>query len=369
MSSNKLPICLICDQKGFRWIPLIIKQWEIKYMFCQDEEMKKTIIDTFGLYNTKINNVNNVIKYIDELKDENISLLFLALGTNKFHELVLEYVISKKKFYYIFSSDVPSLSVQTLEKFKNLLNNFNSDKDIIYDVKKEFKNINKQFYWNIFNPLMNERVFYNLKNTLNELGHIHAVQIESTFIPFLVESEDIGNPLFYRSILIISLIEFLFENPKNVLAKSYYIKTKEVAINCLSGSVAFDSLNCYFNLSVNNLSKIFSLKVYGENGFIDVSYTKEHDCFQMQRCLNHYEYPNIFSEDSHRNALSELQYFLDEQLYTNKYINSYISATHTAICFWKSNGDNITLKHKTATNDNETGIECKIESGEKCVLA
>ncbi|SCQ17180.1 conserved Plasmodium protein, unknown function [Plasmodium ovale] len=368
MSSNKPSICLICDKEGLIWVPVLVEKWKIKYLFCSDEKLKNYFVDTFGLYGTNTNTSNNVLKYLEELNDGSIDLLFLALSTNKFHELILEYVINKKRFFYIFSSNLPTVNVQKLEKFRTLLNNFNANTDIIYDVKKEFKDMNKQFYWNIFNPLLNERVFYSLKNALNELGHTYAVQIESTFIPFSLENAGIENILFYRAILIISLIQFLFEEPKTVFAKCYYIKNEQVTINCLSGNVLFDSLNCYFNLSVHNISKIFSLKVYGENGFIDVSYDKEHSCFQMQRCLNHYEYPNLFVEDSHRNALNELKYFLEEQLYTNKYVNSYINAMNGASCLWKSDGENIPLKEKENCNPSKNSDDVKAESPKKCVV-
>ncbi|KAI4835075.1 hypothetical protein MKS88_005758 [Plasmodium brasilianum] len=359
MTVDKPSICLICDKEGFKWIPLLMSEWKIKYLFCNDQELKNCYVETFGLYDTETNKSDNTLKYLDELSPEKIHLLFLALSTNKYHEVILEYVINQKKFFYIFSSNVPTLNIQKLEKLRSLLNNFNAHTNYIYDIKKEYKNVNKQFYWNIFNPLLNERVFYNLKNTLNDLGYIYAVQIESTFIPFSVENEGITNILLYRSILIISLIEYLFEKPKKVLSKCYSIKSDKETVHCLAGNVFYNSLTCYFNISVNTLNKIFALKIYGNNGFIEVSYSKEHNCFQMQRCLNHYEYPNLFVEDSYRSALNEIKYFLDEKLYTNKYINAYINAVHTSLCLWKSDGENIALENFPENCTSQNGNELK----------
>ncbi|VWU48666.1 conserved protein, unknown function [Hepatocystis sp. ex Piliocolobus tephrosceles] len=356
MNSPDFSICMFCDNEGFLWMPTLLSLHKIKYLFCTEEKIKNYFIESYNLYNIKTNTNNNAVKFLEDLKDEKIDLLFLALSTNKFHELIIEYVITQKRIYNIFSTTLPTLSIQKMQHFKSLMNNFNPNLNIMYDIKKEYKHINKQFYWNIFNPLINGRVFHNLKNMMEELGDIYSVQIESTYIPFLVENEDIKNILFYRTVLIMSLIEFLFPNPKIVLGKNYSINAENLKINCLSGHVAFNNLNCYFNISVNSLSKIFSLIVYGANGFIDVSYNKEHNCFQLQRCQNHYEYPNLFAEDSQNYALSEMQYFLDAELYTNKYINTYINAMYIAICFWESDGETISVTRKQ-TNDNTNMVK------------
>ncbi|CRH02796.1 conserved Plasmodium protein, unknown function [Plasmodium relictum] len=369
MVLNEPSICLICDKEAFKWIPLIINEWKIKYLFCNDEKLKNCFIDTFGLFDAQTNTTNDIFNYLDHLNPENVDLLFLALSTNVFHELVIEHIIKQKKFFYVFSSNLPTLNIQKLENFRILLNNFNTTTDIIYDVKEEFKNNNKQFYWNIFNPLLNERVFYTLKSVLNEIGYIYGVQIESTFIPFFVENEEVKNILFYRAVLIISLIEFLFEKSKYVLAKCYSIKNENALINCISGNVIFDSLNCNFNISTNSPNKIFVLKIYGENGFINVSYNKEHSCFQLQRCLNHYEYPSLFIGDSQQSVLNELKYFIEEKLYTNKYVNNYIDSMHVSLCLWKSEGANISLENEKSNYANENNNDKKIVIENKCVAA
>ncbi|GAW83744.1 hypothetical protein, conserved [Plasmodium gonderi] len=370
MPLKKARLFLICDKEGFVWIPVLRNEWEIKYLFCDDEKLKKCYVDTFGLHETETNTHDNVLKFIENQNFENVDLLFLAISTTKLHELILEYVINKKKFYYIFSSNIPTLNIQKLEKLKRLINNFNMNTNIVYDVKEEFKHINRQFYWNIFNPLINERVFYSLKNILNELGgHIHAVQIESTFIPFLTENEGVENALFYRTVLIISLIEFLFGKPKSVSAKCYSLKSENVTIKSIVGSALFASLNCHFNISVNSCNKIFDFKVYGDDGFVDVSYNTEHNCFQLVRCLNHYEYPSLFVEGSHESALNELKYFIDEKLYTNKYINVYNSAVHTALGLWRSNGENVSLENKESDECDNLKAKIKIEAVKDCITA
>lgn len=316
--------------------------------------MSKCFVDTFGLYDTETNTNDNVLKFIEKQNLDGVHLLFIAMSTSKLHELILDYVINQKKFYFIFSSNLPSIDIEKLSKLKASLKNFNMDNDIIYDVKAEFKKTNRQFYWNIFNVLTNQRVFYNLKNTLNELGvHIYAVQIESTFMPFLTENEGIENVLFYKTVLIISLIEFLFSKPKSVSAKCYSVKGENVTVKSIAGSALFDSLNCYFNISDKSSNKIFDIKVFGDNGSVEVSYNAEHNCFQLLRCLNHYEYPSLFVESAHESALNELKYFVDEKLYTNKYINMYKNAVHTALCLWKSNGENISLESKEPDEPNE----------------
>eukprot|EP00366_Plasmodium_knowlesi_P004957 XP_002262455.1 hypothetical protein, conserved in Plasmodium species [Plasmodium knowlesi strain H] len=382
MTHKKKELFLICDNEGFSWIPLLTVEWKIKYLFCKDAKMSKCFVDTFGLYDTETNTNDNVLKFIEKQNLDGVHLLFIAMSTSKLHELILDYVINQKKFYFIFSSNLPSIDIEKLSKLKASLKNFNMDNDIIYDVKAEFKKTNRQFYWNIFNVLTNQRVFYNLKNTLNELGvHIYAVQIESTFMPFLTENEGIENVLFYKTVLIISLIEFLFSKPKSVSAKCYSVKGENVTVKSIAGSALFDSLNCYFNISDKSSNKIFDIKVFGDNGSVEVSYNAEHNCgeekkkkkkkkkkfyhkyahtqpdtymcFQLLRCLNHYEYPSLFVESAHESALNELKYFVDEKLYTNKYINMYKNAVHTALCLWKSNGENISLESKEPNEPNE----------------
>ncbi|SCO70125.1 conserved Plasmodium protein, unknown function [Plasmodium vivax] len=344
---NKPQLFLICDGEGFAWIPLLTVEWKIKYLFCSDAKMKKCIVDTFGLYETETNTHDNVLKFIEKQNVSSVPLLFIAMSTSKLHELILEYVISQKKFFFIFSSNLPTMNLEKLGKLKASLRNFNVDSDIVYDVKAEFKQTNRQFYWNIFNALTNQRVFYNLKNAINELGgHVYAVQIDSTFIPFLTENEGIENVLFYKTVLIISLIEFLFCKPKSVSAKCYSVKGEHATVKSIAGSALFDSLHCHFNISDNSSNRIFAVKVFGDNGSVDVSYNAEHNCFQLLRCLNHYEYPSLFVENAHESALNELKYFADEKLYTNKYLNAYINAVHTALCLWKSNGENVTLESR-----------------------
>ncbi|CRG97006.1 conserved Plasmodium protein, unknown function [Plasmodium gallinaceum] len=369
MILNKPSICLICDKEAFKWIPVIINEWKIKYLFCNDEKLKNCFIDTFNLNDTETNTTNDIFEYLDCLNPENVDLLFLSLPTNEFHELLIENIIKQKKFFFVFSSNLPTLNIEKLKNFRTLLNNFNITTNIIYDVKEEFKNKNKQFYWNIFNPLLNEQVFHNLKNVLNELGYIYGVQAESTFIPYFVENEEVKNILFYRCILMISLIEFLFEKSKHALGKCYSIKNENVSINCIAGNVVFDSLNCNFIISTNSPNKIFTLKIYGENGFIIVSYNKEHNCFQLQRCLNHYEYPSLFIGDSQQSALNELKYFVEEKLYTNKYVNNYIDAMHVSLNLWKSEGANISLENENSNYTNENINNKKLVIENNCVSA
>ncbi|EUT82662.1 hypothetical protein PFAG_04037 [Plasmodium falciparum Santa Lucia] len=369
MASRKFSICLICDKEGFKWIPFLIKEWKIKYMYCNDEELKNCLVSTFGLVDTITNTNNNALKYIEGISNESIDLLFLALSTSTFHEFILEYVISQKKFFYIFSSNIPTWNIKKFEKYKSLINNFNPYTNIIYDVKEEFKNINKQFYWNIYNPILNERVFHNLKTGLNELGHIYGAQLECTFIPFTYQNEEVSNILFLRTILIMSLMEFLFDKPKSILAKCYSVNNEAASVQCVVANLLFESLNCNITISVNTFNKIFNLKVYGDNGFIEVTYSTEHNCFQMKRCLNHYEYPNLFVEDAHQNALNELKYFIEEQVYTNKYINIHISAIYTSICLWKSNGTNIMLDNENNNNNDDNIDMIHMNKEHSCIAA
>ncbi|EUD66080.1 hypothetical protein C922_03550 [Plasmodium inui San Antonio 1] len=363
MSRKKPQLFLICDSEGFTWIPLLTVEWKIKYLFCSDAKMKRCFVDTFGLYDTETNTHDNVLKFIEKQNLENVHLLFIAMSTSKLHELILEYIINQKKFYYIFSSNLPTMHMEKLSKLKASLKNFNIDSDIIYDVKAEFKKTNKQFYWNIFNALTNQRVFYNLKTTLHELGgHIYGVQIECTFMPFLTDNEGIENVLFYKTVLIISLIEFLFCKPKSVSAKCYSVKGENITVKSIAGSALFDSLNCHFNISDNSSNRIFDVKVFGDNGSVEVSYNAEHNCFQLLRCMNHYEYPSLFVESAHESALNELKYFVDENLYTNKYLNMYTNAIHTALCLWKSNGENISLDSKKPDECAAIDAEIRVEA-------
>lgn len=380
-------VCMICDESALSWIPHLKDEWSINYLFCKNKELKQMIVTSFNLQHVETNETDDVFDFIHNLDETKVDVLFLALFTNTFHEEILEYTLKKRKIFFLFSCNLPTYDFEKLNHFRNLTNNFNLYSDIVYDVKTEYKESNKQFYYYIYNTLLSERVFSNLQEMLAELGHIYGMNIECTFIPFLLDEEEGEEEiddksvsqedtlrekemvLFHRAILIASLIKFLCSKPKSVFAKSYlmqkkqtlpYLSEKEIysvgrtpkqIVKCLSGYVALNNMHCNFNITVNAPTKLFNIEVYGENGFITLSYNKEHNCFQIQRCLNNYEYPHLYEENSQQNSLNELKYFIQEKYFTNKYLNSYIDSIYITSCIWNSNGLNISL------NDLQTEIE------------
>lgn len=346
MDAEKKNACVICDETAFAWLAQVVNGWNVKYLFCLDENMKQSMIEMFGLFESKTNENENVNEFLDSVEPQEVDVVLLLLTTSCFHEEVISYIIKQKKFFFVLSSNVPTYSIEKLRSLRGEYNNFNSLSEIVYDVKEDFKKENPQFYYNIHNSLLSQKIFQNLKEMIPHIGFLQGFTIECTFIPLCVESkEDSNTTLFSHAIHITSLIQFLFEKPKSVLAKNYIVKDNDEIISCISGSAFLSKFNGTFNISVNSINPIFHMEIHGQNGFLNLNYNHTHKCFQLQRCLNHYEYPHLYTEDANKNSLSELRYFLDTKYCCNKYINYYIDSIYTTLCLWKSEGLNMLIQN------------------------